>query len=212
MVIQRYGSYFTKLQVGDQVVGINPPSKDSQLKQSRFGSDVALQSVYHPDFNGIDQLEHKSRECYAIRGPGEYEIADIFVHSFPSVTRYDGVADQINTLHSILFEGINVMYLGPISSTNISEQAQEELYQANVIFVPIGGDHVMGADEAFKFIKKFSPQIVIPIGYDEVKDKKELEAFASSFGERVQREDKLTIKKKDVEEERMDLVILSEIK
>lgn len=213
MVIQRIGSYFTKLSVGDQVVGINAPGTNSQFKQSKFGSTVALQSMNHPDFDGLDQLEgNKNNTCYAIKGPGEYEIADIFVHGFVSRAKYDTVEEQINTVYSILFDGINIMYLGPLSNTEISEEAQEDLYQADIIFIPIGGDNVLGADEAFKFVKKFSPKIVIPIAYDPKKNKADVEAFASHFGERVSTEDKLTIKKKDLEGEQMDVVILNEVK
>lgn len=213
MVIQRIGTYFTKLSVGDQVIGINAPGKNSKLKQARFGATVALQSMNHPDFDGLDQMEgNKNNTNYAIKGPGEYEIADIFVHGFVNRAKYDGVEEQINTVYSIMFDGINIVYLGPLSTEDLDEQAQEDLYQSDIIFVPIGGDNVMGADEAFKFVKKFSPKIVIPIGYDEKKNKADLEAFVSHFGERVQKEDKLTIKKKDVEGEQMDVVILTEFK
>ncbi len=213
MVIQRMASYFIKLSVGDQVIGINAPGRNSQFKQSKFGAQVALQSMNHPDFDGLDQLEgNKNNTNYAIRGPGEFEIADIFVHGFVNTTKYDGVEEQINTVYSVLFDGINIVYLGPMSHTEIDEQAQEDLYQSDIIFIPIGGGNVLGPDEAFKFVKKFSPKIVIPIGYDVKKGQKDLEAFVSHFGEHVHKEDKLTVKRIDVEIERMNVVVLSETK
>lgn len=213
MVIQRYGNYFTKLSVGDQVIGINAPGKTSSLAQSKFGATIALQSLQHADFNGVEALEgNKNNTCYAIRGPGEYEISDIFVEGYETTAKYDGGTEQINTVYSLLFDGIRIVYLGPLSSTELPEPAEEDLYQADIIFVPIGGDNVLGSEEAFKFIKKFSPKIVIPIGYDEKANKADLEAFASHFGEHASAEDKLTIKKKDVEGEGMDLVVLKEAK
>jgi L-ascorbate metabolism protein UlaG (beta-lactamase superfamily) len=213
MVIQRLGQYCTKLQVGDQTIGINPPSKDSDFKAVRFGSQIALQSLMHADFNGIEQLAGKSdNECYVVRGPGEYEINDIFINGFTARSGYDSTPDQINTVFSILFDGINIVYLGPLTNTDIGEEAQEDLYQADIIFIPIGGGDVLGADEAYNFVKKFSPRVVIPIGYDENKNKEDLAAFTAHFGEHATSEEKLAIKKKDVEHERMDVVVISEQK
>ena len=213
MVIQRYGNYFTKLSVGDQVIGLNAPGKESSLGQSRFGATVALQSLNHPDFNGIEALEgNKNNTCYAITGPGEYEIADIFVQGFATQTKYADGIEQINTVYSLLFDGIRIVYLGPLSSTALPESAEEDLYQADIIFVPIGGDNVLGSEEAFKFIKKFSPKIIIPIAYDEQSNKADLEAFTSHFGDHAKAEDKLTIKKKDIEGEGMEVVVLKEVK
>jgi len=68
----------------------------------------------HPDFDGLDALEgNKNNTCYSIKGPGEYEINEIFVNGFVARSKYDGVDEQINTVYSILFDGINIVYLGP---------------------------------------------------------------------------------------------------
>ena len=213
MVIQRLGGYFTKLSVGDQIIGINPPGKDSRLPQAKFGAGVALQSLHHVDFNGLDQLEgKKNNQCYAIKGPGEYEIADIFVHGFAQETSYVEGETHLNTIYSLIFDGIKIVYLGPLSGEELGEQVQEDLYQADIIFIPIGGGQVLGADQAFALVKKFSPRIVIPLAYEEGKGKGgELEAFVSHFGEEVKGEDKLTLKKKDLEEERMRVVVLQAV-
>lgn len=210
MVIQRTGPYAVKLSVSDQVVGINPPSKDSQFKQTKYGCDVALQSLNHPDFNGTDALGSKSKETYVIRGPGEYEINNIFINGFDSYAKYDGVGEQINTIYSLIFDNMRVMYTGPLDRSELSEAIQEDLYQTEILFIPIAGDNVLGADEAFKLAKKFSPRYVVPIGYDEKKNKVDMDAFASLFGDHVTRSDKLTLKRKDLEGEHMDLVILTE--
>jgi len=212
MVIQRYGSYFTKISVGDQTIGINSPSKNSNFKQSRFGSDMALQSMRHPDFDGVEQLDGKSKDCYTIQGPGEFEINEIFVNGFVTRAKYDGVDEQINTVFSILFDGINIVYLGPLQTPEVDEKTAEDLYMADIIFIPIGSDNVLSADDAFKFVKKFSPKIVIPIGYDEKTNASDLETFVSNFGEKMSKEDKMTIKKKDMEAESMGVVVLTEVK
>jgi len=64
MIITYHGSGFIKAQTGDVVVAFNPVGKGSSFKESRFGSDIALVSVNHPDFNGVEQLVYKDRQPF----------------------------------------------------------------------------------------------------------------------------------------------------
>ncbi len=54
MIITYHGGEFFKVQFGDTVLAFNPISKDSKLKSSRFGADIALVSLNHPDMNGVE--------------------------------------------------------------------------------------------------------------------------------------------------------------
>lgn len=44
------------MQFGDVVVAFNPPSKESELKSSRFGADIVLISLKHKDLDGAETL------------------------------------------------------------------------------------------------------------------------------------------------------------
>ena len=62
------------------VLAFNPVSKSSKTGISaHFGSDIALITTNHPDYNGIEQLSHGERTPFVISGPGDYEIKDIFI-------------------------------------------------------------------------------------------------------------------------------------
>ncbi len=85
MVITYLGGAFIKVQFGDITIAVNPVSKDSKkLKPSRFGADIALVSLNHADFSGLDQVSFGERQAFSVTGPGEYEIKGVFIKGFKS--------------------------------------------------------------------------------------------------------------------------------
>ena len=70
MIITRHEDYFLKFTFANKTIGLNPVSKDSKLKTSKFGSDVVLSNVFQKDFNGFDFMAFGDREPFVIKGPG----------------------------------------------------------------------------------------------------------------------------------------------
>ena len=95
MIITHYGGEFFKIQFGDATLALNPVSKDSKLKPTRFGADVALVSLDDPDFNGVDQIGFGEKMPFIISGPGEYEINGIFIQGFSSVGGKDKIGQKV---------------------------------------------------------------------------------------------------------------------
>ena len=54
MIITNQGHYFLKIQQGDTVVAVNPISKDSSKKSTKFGADISISSLNHEDLNGSE--------------------------------------------------------------------------------------------------------------------------------------------------------------
>jgi len=71
MIVTYYGKQYFKIQLGDRTIAYNPIGKDSKEKGSRFGADIVLSSLRHPDFNGADQCAYGERQPFVISGPGE---------------------------------------------------------------------------------------------------------------------------------------------
>ena len=205
MVIQKLDDYFFKITSGDLTIGINPISKTSSKKETRFGSDVALVQVRHDDFNGSELMDAKGKELFVARGPGEYEVQDVFIKGFDSKTKYGG-DEQHMTLYSLTLEGANLFFCGPLFDKDLSEQALEEMYQAHIIFVPVNGGDVMEAAEAATLLKKFSPQFIIPM----TGEKSAAEAFFAAIGQEPTFEDKLTLRSKDFNTETTKVVALKQ--
>lgn len=209
MIITHYGGEFFKIQFGDATLAVNPVSKDSKLKASRFGADVALVSLNNSDFNGVDQIGFGEKMPFIISGPGEYEIKGIFIKGFMSKSKYGG-EERINTIYSISLENMNLCFLGAISTPDLPAEIKEALGDIDVVFLPIGGEGVLTAAEANKLATALEPRMIIPMHFDGVGDKKALTTFLKESGaEDIKPADKLTIKKKDLEGKEGDVVVLS---
>ena len=210
MVITHHGNQFFKLQFGDITIAVNPISKDSKLKASRFGADICLISVNHPDFNGSEQIGIGDKQPFVISGPGEYETKGIFIKGFQSATHYGG-EEHINTIYTLTLDNINLCFLGALDTKDIAAETTESIDEVDMLFVPIGGNGVLDAHEANKFAVKFEPKIIVPVGIDgEGADKDALKVFCKESGdEQPKPVDKLTLKKKDLEGKEGEVVVFS---
>ena len=207
MIVTYYGKQFFKIQLGDRTIAYNPIGKDSKFKGSRFGADIVLSSLRHPDFNGADQCTYGDREPFVITGPGEYEVGGIFIKGFSIPTTYAG-EKKINTVYSMVFEGINLCLLGSLPSPDsLSNEVKEGLGEIDVLFAPICGGDTLTAGGAYKLTLALESKVVIPMDYDG--DKKILEAFIKESGENTETVDKFTFKKKDLEGKEGSVVIVN---
>jgi hypothetical protein len=209
MIITYHGVEFVKIQHGNTTIAFNPPSKKSKFSGTSFGANIVLISANHPDLNGAEIASRSDKEAFVIKGPGEYEVDDMFIRGFKTSTTYGG-KEIINTIYTLTVDGINVAYLGALDQSEIDPEIKEELGQADVLFVPIGGEGVLDASEAYKTAVKREPSIIIPIHYGEVGDKNALKEFLKEGGqESIKPVDKLTLKKKDLEGKEGEIVVLA---
>lgn len=204
MIISYQGVQSFKVQFGDIVLSFDPVSKESKMKSASFGADIALISINHPDMNGGEQASRGDKKAFVINGPGEYEIQGVFIKGLPSVSNYGG-EKRINTIYTVSLEGMNLCFLGALADTNIPSEAKEAIDGVDILFLPIGGEGVLNAGEANKFAVALEPSIIIPMNFDE----KSLKLFIKEGGEEnVKSQEKLTIKKKDLEGKVGEVVIL----
>jgi L-ascorbate metabolism protein UlaG (beta-lactamase superfamily) len=204
MVISYLGGECFKISQGDLTLSINPPAKGSKLASAKFGADLALVSLDHEDFNGVDQAAFGERQPFVIRGAGEYEVKGVAVRGFGVPTTYDGEA-TINTIYSISLEGMNLCFMGALGTPELPAAAKQELDDIDILFVPVGGGEVLEHAPAYKLAVQLGPKIIVPMHYDD----KTLKAFLKEAGaEATRAEEKLTIKKKDLEGKEGEVVVL----
>lgn len=208
MVITYEGVGFIKIEHGKTTVACGPISKQSKFKGATFGSDLALVSVNHEDSNGVDSVSRKEKEPFVIDGPGEYEVSGLFVRGFASTTGYGG-SERINTVYTFEIDGMRIAYFGALADTDLPAEVKEGLGDIDILFVPIGGDGILTASEAYKFATKREPKAIIPIYYGEVGDKDALKTFLKEGGsEGVKAQEKLTLKRKDIEGMKSEILVL----
>ena len=192
-----------KVSFGDTTLAFNPISKKSKLKQAKFGSDITLVSQLHPDTDGVENVTHGDKKPFLITGPGEYEVKNVTILGFPGETEYGGTS-VINTVYVVMLEGMKLCFLGNQSNSELSTPALEALDGVDVLFVPIGSNGVLDPNKAHALGVKLEANVVIPIVYDD----KSLKEFLKEEGSSVKPTDKLTLKKKDVDEMSGDVVVL----
>lgn len=204
MVITYHNASFFKVSFGDTTLAFNPISKDSKLKQSRFGADIALVSTNHPDCNGIENVTHGDKEPFVVDGAGGYEVKKVTILGFGSETQYGG-KKGINTIYLITLEGMKVCFLGTLSDGRLPQEALEVIDSVDILFVPIGGEGTIDSSTAHELSVKIGAHFVIPMLYDE----KALKSFLKEDGsEGVKAIDKLTVKQKDLEGKENEIVVL----
>lgn len=208
MIITYFGKQFFKIQQGEMVLAFNPVSKNSKSGISaHFGADVALVTTNHPDYNGTEQLSHGDRFPVEIDGPGSYEIKEIFIKGIMSDSVFAG-KKYINTIYCLTVDGISLAFLGALSNPEISKDAKETINSPDIIFVPVGGKDLLNPEQAAKLALSFEPGLIIPMDYDSVS----LKAFLKEVGEeKAEIVEKLTLKKKDLENKESEVVVLKSL-
>jgi len=207
MIITYLGKQFFKISQGNLVVAFNPISKESKFASlaSKFGSDIALSTINHPDYNGFDNVSHGDNIPFEIMGPGDYEIKDIFIDGVMTDTVING-KKYINTIYSLSIEGISLCFLGAISDEKLSSAVLEQIESPDILFLPIGNNDLLDPAKAYKLATTLEPKVIIPMDYDE----KTLKAFLKEAGqEKITPIEKLTIKAKELIGREGEVVVLS---
>jgi hypothetical protein len=207
MIITYLGGQFFKVQFGDTTLAFNPISKDSKLKGARFGADIALISANHADFNGVDQVTHGEKSPFVVNGPGEYEKQGVFIKGFLSESEHGG-KKLINSIYTVNLENMNICFLGALNTPELKSETIEALDEIDILFVPIGGEGVLEPAKAYKLAVSLEPKLIIPMHYGDVGMKDALKVFLKEGGESPAPEDKLTLKKKDLEGKEGDIIVL----
>jgi L-ascorbate metabolism protein UlaG (beta-lactamase superfamily) len=207
MIITYHGKQFFKIQQGDTIVALNPISKDSDFKDkvARFGSQIVLSSVNHPDYNGIETVTYGETEPVAITGPGDYEVKDIFIKGILTKANINK-KEYINTVYNMTLEGVSISVLGALSKP-LEAAEREGVENADILFVPIGdGTNLLDPKVAYKLAVSLEPGIIIPTDYDAAT----LKAFLKEAGvEKTEAVDKLVLKKKDLADKQGEVMVLS---
>lgn len=218
MVITYYGAESFKVQFGETVLGFNPISKEalkSGEKSIRFGADIAFVSAAVPVLNGVENLVSKGKAPFVISGPGEYEIKEVFIKGYPSKTFLSAEGEpakepRINTIYSAKLEGVHLVFLGALGGAELDDSIRGDLGEIDVLFVPIGGEGVLRAREAYKMAVNLNAKLVVPMHYERVAAEENcLEIFLKEGGrEKPEKKNKLTFKPKDLVGQENEIVVL----
>lgn len=182
MVITYYGLLCFKIQSGETVVATSPFEKESGLTAPRFQAHVVLGNA-----------ASLTGEPFAVSGPGEYETRGITIQGIAS--------SAINTVFILEWEAMRLVCPGPLAYKDVSDELLEHMGTPDILFLPLGS---LTAQEAASLVNRAEPRVVIPMYADE----KDATTFLRERGSNAKPEDKFTFKKKDLPEEKTNVVLL----
>ncbi len=205
MILTFHDGACIRASAGDTTLVFGPISKQSKnFKPTNFGADVAFISLNHADMNGSEEAGRGEKQPFVVFGPGEYEVKEITASGYPAGSVYDKDG-RINTVYSVHFDGISVLYLGALGDMDLPSEVLE-MDSPDVLIIPVGGEGTLNAAEAEKLAVKLEAKVIIPILYDE----KTLKLFLKEAGsDGVKPVDKLTIKPRDLVGKQNEVVVLS---
>ncbi len=211
MILTFHQGACVRAQAGDTTIVFGPVSKASKnFKPVNFGADVAFVSFNHPDMNGAEEAARGDKQPFVVSGPGEYEVKEITASGFPAGSTYGGPGrageGRINTVYSVTFDGLSVMYFGALGDLDLPSDLLE-MDSPDVLILPVGGSGTLSPAEAAKLAVKLEAKIIIPILHDD-KTLKQFQKEAGAEGSTCV--DKLTIKPRDVVSKQNEVVVLCE--
>lgn len=209
MQIQYFGLSSFKITTKEATVITDPFDKESGLTPPRGAADIIIlaekNNKLYTSTSGV------SGEPFQVTDPGEYDIKGVTVTGIP-LKQDEG---RYVTIYLIESEGLSILNLTHIREWNIKQDDLEDLGEIDILILPVGSNSVLTPKLASQIVHEIEPKIVIPshyqtsglsIPYEKVDD------FLKQVGSKSEPVDKLTIKKKDLVEEKMQVVVLDPLR
>ena len=140
----------------------DPFSPQLEHSLGKINAPIVTISHNHPGHNFAGGVDGDPR---IVRGPGEYEISDVLITGVASY--HDNKHGQElgrNTIYVIHMDDLVICHLGDLGHI-LQEEQLEEVADADVLLIPIGGQHTINATQAAEVISQVEPHIVIPMHY-----------------------------------------------
>lgn len=217
MQIQYYGHSCFKITTKpggrateDITLFFDPFGKELGIRPPQGQADVIFVSHAHADHNNISAIKG---DPVIIETPGEYAVKGINVVGVDSFhDNEEGLLRGRSTIYILEVEELKICHLGDLGSDLTGKQL-EEIDGVDILFVPVGGNYTIDAKKAAELVRKIEPAIIIPMHYKTAGSTAEIEdesKFCSEMGNCPKEKiTKFNIKKKDLEDKKMEIVLMS---
>ena len=209
MQIQYFGLSSFKITTKEATIITDPFDKESGLTPPRGAADILILAEKNNQlYNATSGI---SGEPFLINDPGEYDLKGVTVTGIP-LKQDEG---RFVTVFLIESEDISILNLTHIREWNIDHDDLEDLGEIDILLLPVGSNSVLTPKLASQIAHDIEPKIVIPSHYETSGLKlpnEKVEVFVKQFGGKAEEMEKLTVKKKDLVEEKTQIITLQPLR
>ena len=182
------------------------------LKPLKLDANIVCVTHGHEDHNYVDAVGGVDDETpFVISGPGEYEKSGVNIVGVSSFhDDKNGAERGRNTIYLATIDEVNIVHLGDLGQSKLTQDQIEELSLCDVVMIPVGGVYTINAKQAPDIIAVLEPKIVIPIHYKIPGLKFNLEPvdnFLKAMGKEAKPQSKISISKDRLPEE-LEIAVL----
>jgi len=159
-----------RIRAKEATVVTDPFDKRLGYPLGRVAADIVTVSHGHGNHSSVESLVGSPR---VLRAPGEYEVAKVLITGVASFHATE--AERERTIIFVFeMEDITVCHLGGLRHVPTAEET-EQLSGVQVLLIPVGGVHTIGATEAAETVGLLEPRIVVPMHFRTEQADSELE-------------------------------------
>lgn len=188
MDISWYGLSCFRIREGGTTVICDPFDKAVGLSLPKLKADIVTISHDRPGHSAADRV---SGDTKVLRGPGEYEVRNVFVSALATYHRKKkGELSERNIAYFFEFGDLTVGHLGDIGEVPLQSAIEElNVGEVDILLIPVGGGDTLDPARAVEVISMLEPRLVIPMHYqhpgleETIGEKLEpVEKFLKEFG------------------------------
>ena len=208
-----FGHNCFRLKGREATILTDPVDRRTGYAMAKQQVDIVTLSHDHP---GHTNLAAVKPDYKVVRGPGEYEIHDVFITGIRTYHDAEkGAKLGYNTVYLIELEGMTIAHLGDLGHPLTDEQT-EAMSKCDILMIPAGGGpsggEVITPEVAAEIIGQLEPKVVIPMQFaTPIGDKQygTIDAFCKALGVDVPApEEKAVVRSSDLTEA-MKLIVLT---
>ncbi len=126
-------------------------------------ADIILVSHDHYDHNSVKTVEKENSKI--ITDERKRNISDVEIKGIPSFhDESHGEKRGKNIIFRFNIDGINFCHLGDLGHV-LDDESIEKIGDVDILFIPVGGNFTIDADQAWSIAEKIKPKIVVPMHY-----------------------------------------------
>ncbi|HMQ01683.1 MAG TPA: MBL fold metallo-hydrolase [Candidatus Doudnabacteria bacterium] len=209
MQIHYFGLSSFKIITKEATIITDPFDKESGLTPPRGAADIVILAEKNNKlYNATSGI---SGEPFLISDPGEYDLKGVTVTGVPLLQD----ENRYVTVFLIESEEISILNLAHIREWNIKQDDLDDLGEIDILILPVGSNSVLTPKLAAQITHDIEPKIVIPSHYDinglKLPNEK-IDVFTKAFGGKPETMEKLLVKKKDLMQDKTQMVILEPLR